>query len=229
MRRLTLLLSFILFAGVVQAQHKDNKRIAISASATVEVPANQIAFNININAEADTPQQAYSLHKQREQVLLNLLKKHDIQEKNIDFEPIGITRVNARHKEQKDKIRTSQSVTLTFSDFEKYEEIQVSLIENDYNDFNGSFMSTDMEAGKDKALKKALQTARNKAEIIAKESGLTLTDIQHINFSYHQRPPRPMDLMASYGKAESSSMVSEYDQSVGVSAQVSVNYGFTTK
>ena len=228
MRRLTLLLSLILFTGVAHAQQKQKKTISINASATVEVPADQIAFNININAEADNPQQTYSLHKEREQVLLDLLKKHDIKEENIDFEPIGITRVNRRN-EQKDQVRTSQSVTLTFSEFEKYEEIQVTLIENNYDNFNGNFMSSEMDTGKDEALKKALKTARTKAEIIAQESGLTLTDIQNINFSYHQRPPRPMDLMSGYAKMESSSMVSEYDQSVSVSAQISVNYGFTTQ
>ncbi|MCW9708355.1 SIMPL domain-containing protein [Aliifodinibius sp. 1BSP15-2V2] len=199
----------------------------MNSSATVEVPADQIAFNIDINAEASTPQQAYSMHKKREQVLLDLLKKHNIEEANIDFEPIGISRVNLRHEEQEEVIRTSQSVTLTFSEFDKYEEIQLTLIENDYDNFSGNFMSSKMEEGKDEALKQALQTAREKAEIIARESGLTLTDIQNINFSYHQRPPRPMDLMASYAKAESGSLVSEYDQAVSVSAQISVNYGFT--
>lgn len=228
MRSLTLLLSFMLFSVATYAQQNNDKTISINSSATVEVPADQIAFNININAVAETPQQAYSMHKKREQVLLGLLKKHDIKEEHIDFQPIRVSRVNVRNKEQKDEIRTSQSVTLTFSEFDKYEEIQLTLIENDYDNFDGNFMSSKMEAGKDEALKKALQTAREKAEIIAKESGLTLTDIQSINFSYHQNPPRPMNLAASYDRAESS-MVSEYEQSVSVLAQISVNFGFTAE
>jgi uncharacterized protein YggE len=232
MRILTLLLSLILFTGVTQAQDQnDDNTISINSSATVNVPADQIAFNININAEADTPQKAYGLHQKREEVLLDLLKEHAIKEEDIDFKPISISRVNSnpRNEEQEDQIRTSQSVTLTLADFGKYEDIQLTLIENDYDNFSGDFMSTEMEDGKDEALKKALQTAREKAEIIASESGLTITDIQNINFSYQQRPPRPMDLMASYAKAESSSLVSDYEQSVSVSAQISVNYGFTAE
>ncbi|SHF41690.1 Uncharacterized conserved protein YggE, contains kinase-interacting SIMPL domain [Fodinibius roseus] len=224
MRTLSLLLALFLVTGAIQAQ--DNA-ISIHSSASVELPADRIAFNINLNAEATNPQEAFDLHKEREEVLLELLKKHQIEEENIDFEPIAISRTNVHRQDQESRIRTRQSVTLTLSDFDRYEEIQVALIESGYDEFNGNFVSSKAESGKDEALRQALKTAREKAELIAKESDLQLDGIQSIDFSYNQSPPRPMMEMAAFQQDRSqSSLISEYGQSVSVSASVSVKYNF---
>lgn len=224
MRTLTLCLAFFLFAGSTQAQEDV---ISINSSASIEIPADRIAFNINLNAEADTPRKAYDLHQEREEVLLELLNKHKIEEENIDLEPISISRTNTQREDQEPRIRTRQRVLLTLSDFDLYEEIQIALIDSGYDEFNGNFISSESESGKDEALKQALRTARDKAELIAEESGLQLSSIKSIDFSYNQSPPRPMMEIAAYQRDQSkSSLVSEYAQTVSVSADVSVQYSF---
>lgn len=224
MRTLSLFLVLFLFTGATQAQENT---ISINSSASVEIPADRIAFHINLNAEAATPREAFDLHKEREEVLLELLKKHQIEEENINFEPIAISRTNVHREDQESRIRTRQSVILKLSDFDRYEEIQVALIESGYDEFNGNFVSSEAESGKDEALKEALKTAREKAELIAKESNLQLDGIQSIDFSYNQSPPRPLMEMAAFQQDRSeSSLISEYGQSVSVSADVSVKYSF---
>lgn len=228
MRTLSLLLSLFIFAASARAQDKDTNTITIHSSSTVQIPADRLAFHITINAEANTPRQAYRLHKQREQVLIRLLKQHEIKEENINFEPITISQHYIGRDQEKSRIQTRQSVTLTLTDFKKYEDIQITLIQNGFDEFSGQFKSSKSEQGKDQALKQALQTARGKAELIARQTGIQLTGVSSVNFSYSQAPPRPM-MEYAMAKTSDSSMVTEYDQSVSVSAQVSVEYSFSRK
>lgn len=222
MRYFIILISFIFTTGVLQAQNI----ISINASAEVSIPADRIAFNITLNAEGETPQKAYNLHKEREKVLVELLKKHDIREENIDFEPISITKRYNNHppSNEKQRVITRQRVILSLDDFELYEKIQITLIENGFDEFSGNFLSSESKKGEDEALKKALKTAREKADIIARETGLTIDGIKEINYSYNQDSPRPM--MEMRATSDSGSLM-EFDQSVSVSASVSVSYNIT--
>lgn len=223
MRYLIILLSFIFVTQSAEAQNNE-QTISINGSAEVLVPADQISFQINLNAEADTPKEAYDLHKKREQVLVQALEKHNISEKDINFEPISINKTydNQYSRDKKEHIKTNQRVMLSLDDFEIYEEIQITLIENGFDQFSGQFMSSKSDAGEDEALRKALKLTREKADIIAEETGLTITGIANINYSFSQRPPQPMMEM----RAKASDSLMEFDQTVGVSANVSVTYNF---
>jgi uncharacterized protein YggE len=222
MRALTLFLTLFIFTATAQAQNE----ISINAAARVLVPADKISFQINLNAEGDTPQEAYDLHKEREKVLVRQLKKHDIKDEDLKFEPISINKTyNSSYQNKKKKrIQTRQNVILTLDNFDIYEQIQITLIENNFDEFSGNFTSSESEKGKNEALKQALQIAREKAEIIASETGLTISEIKNISHSYSSRPPRPvMEMTAS--KAADGGLL-EFDQTVGVSANVSVVYTF---
>lgn len=222
MRYFIILVSFICITTVTQAQNE----LSINASAEVLVPADKITFHINLNAEGDNPQETYELHKEREKVLVKQLKKHDIKEEDLKFDPISINKTynGNRHSNEEKRIQTRQSVILTLDDFDIYEEIQITLIENDFDEFSGNFTSSESKKGEDEALRKALQQARAKAEIIVEESGLTIKGIKSINHSSSSRPPRPMMEMTA-SKASDGNLL-EFDQSVSVSANVSVTYEF---
>lgn len=223
MRALTLFISLFLISAVSQAQNE----ISINTSAEVLIPADKIVFQINLNANGDTPQEAYDLHKKREKVLVQQLKKHDIKDEDLKFEPISIHKSyngSYRNKEEK-KIQTRQSVVLTLDSFEIYEQIQITLIENNFDTFSGSFTSSKSQKAQDKALKKALQQARAKAEIIAEVSDLTITGIKNISHSSSNRSPRPMMKMVARNKASDSSLL-DFNQLVSVTAHVSVVYTF---
>lgn len=222
MRALTLFLALFIFAATGQAQNE----ISINAAAQVLVPADKIAFQINLNAEGNTPQEAYDLHKKREKVLVRQLKKHDIKDEDLNFEPISINkRYNDSYRDkEKKRIQTRQNVILTLDNFDIYEQIQITLIENNFDEFSGNFTSSETEKGKNDALKEALKVAREKAEIIASETEVSITGIKNISHSYSSRPPRPMMEMTASRAADSSLL--EFDQTVSVSANVSVTYTF---
>ncbi|MBO6571066.1 MAG: SIMPL domain-containing protein [Balneola sp.] len=193
-------------------------------SATELIPADLIIFSININAEEKTPEAAFDTHKKREAVLASLLKEFDIKEESINFEPIRINkRTNYNNRQEEVTVNTNQQVSVSFSDFEIYEKIQVSLIENGFDSFNGSFSSSKLEEGKDKALVSAIQKAKERAAFIAEQSGVKLGEITTINYSEHQVNYPPMFMEADMGrfKSEAPSMM-DFAQTVSVTANISI-------
>ena len=224
MRQVILFFSILLISLPSFAQ--DNPTLTISAEGSVELPADIIRFDINLNAEADAPQAAYNLHKEREDVLVRLLKQYDISEEDIRFEPISISKTNTspRYSEQETRYQTRQAVSLKLMDFGIYEELQVALIEAEFDNFSGSFSSTQLEEGRDRALKNAIETAKEKASLIAKESGLSLGAVTGINYSHGQDRPvyaRSSDMMML---ESSGGQLMEFDQVVTVRANITIEF-----
>ncbi|MFY0684517.1 MAG: SIMPL domain-containing protein [Balneola sp.] len=225
----TWVITAILFLSVsnnctttAQSMVENSQRtISINMSSTELIPADLIIFSININAEEKTPDAAFATHKKREAVLASLLKKFDIQEKDIKFQPIRINkRSNYNNREEIVTAQTSQQVSVSFADFEIYEKIQVTLIENGFDSFNGSFSSTKIDSGKDKALESAIEGAREKAEFIASKSGVQLGAIQTINYSDYQ-VNRPQMSYEAKGMMSTSDSMMDFAQTVSVTANIS--------
>jgi uncharacterized protein YggE len=196
-------------------------------SATELIPADLIIFSININAEEKTPEAAFDAHKKREAVLASLLKEFDIKEEDINFQPIRMNkRTNYNNNRQEiTTVQSNQQVSVSFSDFDIYEKIQVSLINNGFDSFNGNFSSTKIEEGKEKALVSAIQKAKERAAFIAEQSGVKIGDIQTINYSEHQigRPQMVMEADMGLFKSESPSMM-DFAQTVSVTSNISINF-----
>lgn len=217
---LTLLITLFGCASHAQNLTNNGKTISINMTSNELVEADLIVFNININAEGNSPQEAYRIHKQREEVLAGLLSKFDIEEKEIQFQPI---RINKMYRDKNKTSQTSQSVTVTFSDFNIYETIQVTLIENGFDSFNGKFTSSMLEEGKERALTKAIDAAKEKAQTIADASGVKLGTITQINYSDYQiGTPRFADMETKMMSGAPDMM--DFSQMVSVSANISIVY-----
>lgn len=222
MSYLIILLSFLFFSG---STDPNPRVLSVSVEEQVEMPADVIQFNINLNAQAGTPQAAYQLHNQREEVLVNLLEKYDIAEEDINYQPISIQKVNDyRRGENADPAyQTRQSVSLAIHDFKIYEQIQIQLIENGFDSFSGVFMSTKAEQGKKQALQKAIDTAKEKAQLIAEEAGLQLGNILRINYSEHQSRPVYYST-ASMAMKAAPEQLTQYEQTVTFSASIAIDF-----
>lgn len=220
-----LLLVLCLFLSTV-ATAQNAKVLSISAEGSVDLPADIIQFNINLNAEADGPQKAYDLHKQREDVLVQLLERYDIEDRDINFEPVSISRYNpgGRYSEQEaDRFRTQQAVAVKLTNFDIYERMQVALIEAGFDSFSGSFSSSEAEAGKDRALRRAIQTAKEKAALIANEAGVEVGTISGIDYSHNEE--RPMFARNNMAMLESSGgQLLDFKQVVTVTARISIEF-----
>ncbi len=209
--------------ATAQSVNEPSGTINISMSATEYLPADRIIFNINLNAEERSPRLAYQKHKEQETLLAGLLQKFEIDEKDILFQPIGIDKMY-RNNRNDQYSRTNQQVSVTFSDFDMYEEIQLTLIENNFDSFNGSFSSSELEAGKEAALLSAIKAAKERAELIAQASGVELGKTFSLNYSEHTVQPYQgrMESMAMVADAAPSLM--DFDQVVSVTANISIQF-----
>jgi len=229
----TLILSsiFLLFSSIncsttAQSFVESQQRIiSINMSATELVPADLIIFNININAEEKTSEAAYNTHKKRETVLASLLQEFDIKEEEINFQPIRMSkRTNYNNRQEVNTVQTNQQVSVSFSEFEIYEKIQVALINNGFDSFSGNFSSSQIEEGKDKALISAIQKAKERAAFIAEQSGVKLGQIKNISYSEHQiNRPQMVRAEAMMAKDSGASMM-DFSQTVSVTSNISINF-----
>lgn len=224
MRTYSLLFLLLLVPFTLDAQ--DREVITISSEGSVELPADIIRFTINLNAEGESPAKAYNLHREREKALVRLMEKYDIEEENINFEPISISKTNLGrpYTEKESVYQTRQTVNLKLSDFEIYEKMQISLIEQGFDNFSGNFLSTKADEGKDTALQRAIRTAKDKATLIAKEAGIKVGHIVGIDYSHQQIGPvyaRSQELLSAQS---ADSQLMKYDQVVTVTANITIKF-----
>lgn len=222
-------LFFIMIIGIgcsatAQTINEEQGSINISMSATEYLPADRIVFNINLNAEERNPRLAYSKHKEQETLLAGLLQEFKIEDEHIQFQPIRIDKMY-RNNQRDYSSRTSQQVSVTFDDFDIYEEIQLTLIENDFDSFNGSFSSSNIEEGKEAALRSAITAAKERAELIAEASGVELGDTFSISYSEHTVQPYQANRMdAMMVMSESAPSMMDFEQVVSVTATISIQF-----
>lgn len=195
--------------------------LSVDMSKSTELPADLIIFSISMNAEADTPQEAFKLHKEREKLLASLLKDFNIDSKSIKFQPVQISK-RYRNNNETMYSQTSQQVRVTFSDFDIYEQIQLTLIENGFDSFSGSFSSEKLEEGKQKALELAIEAAKEKAAFIAETSGVKLGQIRTVNYSEYQINTEFRAM--SFKAASADAALLDIPQSVSVTAGVSITW-----
>lgn len=217
------LLIFGMGCATQARQLTNNEKISINMTASEAVEADLIVFNININAEAKSPQAAFAQHQQREELLATLLKEFDIDEENIKFQPV---RMNKRYTNDRNSqvTVTNQQVSVTFSDFNIYERIQLTLIENNFDSFNGNFSSTKILEGKDKALISAIQAAKEKASLIAEASGVDLGDIINISYSDYTVAPSRNFARNEMMTMDATSSMMDFDQVVNITANISIEF-----
>ena len=228
MKQLILLLAIATIgcSATAQTAQKQPETIQISMNATEYVPADQIIFNINITAEDDSPREAFNQHKKMEALLASTLKKMNIDEKDIRFQPVRISQRNTNYdlnRREKYSV-TNQQVSLTFSDFKLYEELQIALIENGFRSFGANFSSSKIDEGKEKALISAIESAKQKAKLIAETSGVKLGAVKTINYGDYTVTPHSDIQFRMVAQAESAPSMMDFDQTVSVSANISIEF-----
>jgi uncharacterized protein YggE len=208
-----------------QNNHLSQRTISINMSAMELIPADMVIFSININTEANTPQEAFNAHKKKESLLASLLKDFDIKDDDIKFQPVTMNkRTNYNNREEVVTVQTNQQVSVSFSDFEIYEKIQVTLIENGFDSFNGNFSSSKLDEGKEKALVSAIQSAKERAQFIADQSGVQLGKITTINYSEYQIGRPQVASQDAVMKMSSESSMMDFAQTVSVTSNISINF-----
>ena len=191
--------------------------ITVDATGEVHVPADIVNFQINIRVTGRTPAEVFEKHKEQEGFLAGLIRDHGLDGDKLNFQPMNIS---SRQSRDSRDYMSNQQVHLQLDDFDLYEEIQVLLIENGFENFSGRFSSTRIESGENEALDLAIANAKSKAERIAGNIGKSLGEVESINHTA-ARIVRGYDAQFAAMRLESDSMM-QFDQTVPVSSNVRI-------
>lgn len=220
--RLILTAAFTIFSMQLfaQSQNENEPNISISASAKVFVPVDIAHFNINISINDKEADNAYRTHQEREAYLARLLKDMEIDDKNIRYQPIAI-RPN-RQRDGEIHTSTSQRINVELSDLGQLNEMQRLLINNKFDNFSGSFSSSKIPEAEKLALEKAVEKAREDAEILSRASGKKLGQVRSIDHSTDRGFQTTMNSEMSLRIASDSPSMSDFAQTIPVEKRINI-------
>lgn len=194
--------------------------VSIQSTGAVTIPADFIRFTVNLNVFSKDLNDAFDQHKEQEAFLADLIKENNFNDGELIFNPIGVSA--SRNPTSGDGFSTRQVVVFSVTDFDLFEDVQRKLIENGFTSLNGNFGANQTEENRDEALKKAMENARNKAQIIAASAGKKLGDV--LSVEYGSGRPQPVAYREMSFDMQSGGQLSQFDQTITISESVSVKF-----
>lgn len=181
-------LFFILFSAVAcntlaqqsERMNSDSPAISVNATGEVQAPADIIQLQVAISLYNQSAREAFNRHKQQESFLTNLLIDEGIDDENIRVQPVSIN--PGRSSSNRDGYETRQQVLVQLTDIDQFQSMQLILIENGFDNFSGSFSSSEMVSAQEEAVKLAVEEAGKKAALIAGETGRELGEVLRIDY-----------------------------------------------
>ncbi len=214
---------FFLFAGCTNPQMLSGQdsanTITIDATGEVFAPADEIIFNITINRFDEEASQAFRSHKNLERLLTELIIEQNIDEEYINAYPISIS---PRRHSQNQGFETRQNVSIRLQDLDQFESMQLTLIENGFDNFSANFSTSEAEQARNEALEKAVENARDKAMTLARASGMELGSVYNIEYTSSSGVVR-RDMALMSAESYSGSLI-QMQRTIPISESVRVRF-----
>jgi uncharacterized protein YggE len=163
---------------------------------------------------------AFDQHKEQEAFLAELIKENQFNDGELIFNPISVSQT--RNPGSGDGFSTRQVVIFTVTDFDLFENVQRTLINNGFTNLNGNFGANPTDEASNEALRKAMENARSKAEVIATSAGKKLGDVQSVE--YGSGRPQPVAYREMSFDMQSTGQLSQFEQTITISENVSVKF-----
>jgi uncharacterized protein len=228
--KLTLLFVLLCFIAKAQTVSPDN-RIVVIGHATINVPADQVKFIVILTSiDSSSVDKVYQKHQQQENKLVKLLKELQIPAKDINYSLLTVN----QHQDYNNRKRATyfaghQTVGFVLNDMSKFSEVQSRLIKDGFTTIRSGFESSKMEEKQTEAMKKAIDVARAKAEVLAKASDRQIKRISKVADTEDTDPAfqnysqsEMLNEVVIRGQSSMGNLVDEFPQTIPVSAQVKV-------
>lgn len=201
-----------------------DERIQVTGEAEIEIPADQVVFNITLNyRDYDNVKTTFDQHKAAEARLLQFLKDLKVADKNITYSLINFNR-QVEFKPDgtpKEYFATQQNVTVRLEELTTYSGFLIRLVNAGFTNVNTAFTSSKANDFHSALLEKAIEQARKKAEVLALASGRKLGRVTHVSDTAQPDPVFRAEL--AYAKS-ANDFISEVPQSIKKS--ISLNVAF---
>ncbi|AKQ44844.1 hypothetical protein TH63_03150 [Rufibacter radiotolerans] len=231
-----LLFALLLFASTIASAQMiaPENRIVVMGEATIEVPADQVSFNINLTStDTLSLDKMYAKHKAMEAKIVRILKDLKIPSNKISYSLFSVGKRPSYADKDEDRVwyfEGTQEISFTLDSLKSYPAIRDRLIREGVITFGSAFTSSKVEAMKKEVLAKAVKVASEKAETLAKAGNRKIRRIVKIADTDDSDP-----MFNNYSNNESYAVAGasadreeenliEIPQNISVSATVKVTF-----
>jgi uncharacterized protein YggE len=218
-----ILTSLLLFENAESRQFQSqpvSPSVSIQSTGTVTIPAEFIRFTVNLNIFSKDLNDAFDQHKKQEAFLAELIKENNFNDGELIFNPISVSAT--RNPTSGNGFTTRQVVVFRVTDFDLFENVQKTLIENGFTNLNGTFGANETDDNRNQALKNAMENAKAKAEIIALSAEKKLGDVLSVEYGVGRVQPIAYREMSF--DMQSAGQLSEFEQTITITENVSVTF-----
>lgn len=208
--------------------------IYVSATGEIEAEPDYAVVSLGVNTTEETSAKARNVNATTLAKVTAALKKQGVAEKDIKNEYVNMyTEYDyTSGKQTISGYTVSNSLSIYIRNLDKLGETVNAALEAGANNLSNVYYEVNnRDAYYAKAVKKAMDSARKKADIIAKEAGLTLGAVTSVNESGYDYPSYGggYAVMAEDANAKAVSDIGNTLKPSPVSISVSLNVSFTVK
>ncbi len=184
---LTLFIMLLFLIYLVAFHKKGNamlSQISVEGSATITVAPDVANVSFDLSTKERTPAAAKEANDAMLSRLNEILKKYDIQQKELKMNYINIRPYYEYNGNRSDiaGYTAQKMITVKIKKIEEYNSFIDDLLKIGVSNVNSvEFSIEDVKSAKDEAREKALQAAREKAELYSKLAGKTIVDVLEIS------------------------------------------------
>jgi uncharacterized protein len=171
----TVLLFFLVFQNVQSTELPDFPFIYSIGKAVKEVPPNTVKLTFNVEAFDENPDKSYQTVRNRSLEILQLLNKFRIMKQDIESYEINKETVHQEKDSTELNIvgyKVTQKFSIKINQLSQYTQlINELLVLRNITDFDSEFDVIERSSIESELIGKAVENAKNRAEIMSKGSG----------------------------------------------------------
>lgn len=220
-----LIANFVVLSKSFADMTETPPRIQISSSATIEVMPDYLSFVVQVDKVKPTKAKAKEQVDQIVGKVLSALKRYDIDPDDIDASQISASPKYNWTKNERIFVgeQVTRTVKVKLYDKEKYTDIVGSLAKLEITRYyQQGFGYNNIDEHLEQALIKAIEKAKRKAGIIAKQFNMEVKQLREFTESPGHRPYPRMMAMADNSKSQESAPLEIKPQEI--SANISVTF-----
>ena len=223
------LLAFLIsspFASAAEVMHL----MSVSGSGTVESAPDRASISIGVSTYSKDAGDAQAQNARSAQAIVNSIIALGVERKNIhtsDYNFYPTYKQNEKKRNEIDGYRVTNSVNVIVDDLSLVGKVIDAALSNGANQINSlDFTVKDQSALKTQALQLAARSAREKADLIAKELGCRIIGIHRVNESVDRiYAPQMNRMMKSMAMMEDAAVETPVEGgTLSLSANVSIDF-----
>lgn len=193
MRKIVIILAFMITAGTLSAQEQDHNGITVTGEGIVKVKPDRVKIKVSVENEGEEAKPVKEKTDQAIQKVIDFLRAEKLPEKDYQTDYINLNK-KYDYNTKEEKYSANQTISITINDIDQYKDIMNGLMKSGINRIDGvTFENSKVEKHQSEARKKAVKNAKEKAEDYAKALGLKVGKAKMIAESSNPTPyPRPV-------------------------------------